>query len=355
MSLPPGATVGILGGGQLGRMLAMAAATLGFRTHVFAEAPGSPAAQVSAFETVAGFEDKEALARFASRVDVATFEFENVPVAAVEAVAARVPVRPGAASLRVAQDRLAEKRFIESLGGRPAPWRAVDGPADLEAALRALGFPAVLKTRRLGYDGKGQRRIDGPDEADAALRALGGRALVLERLVDFESEFSILLARGADGACARYPPVANIHEGGILRHSRAPAPGLEPAVLAEAADLALRAAEALGHVGMIAFEFFATADGALFNEMAPRVHNSGHWTIEGAHCSQFEQHIRAVAGLPLGSTALRGAGFAMENILGEEAIGAHARLAEPGVWLHLYGKDQPAPGRKMGHVTRGLG
>lgn len=355
MSLPPGACIGILGGGQLGRMLALAAAPIGYRVHIFTDEADAPAAQVSARTTVAEFSDLEALAAFAASVDVATYEFENVPVAAVETVARHVPVHPGAAALEVAQDRVSEKMFVEQLGGRAAPWRAVDDRASLEGALAEIGLPAILKTRRLGYDGKGQVRIDSPDAAAAALHHLGGAGLVLEGLVRFESEFSILVARGQDGAHAAWPPIANRHEHGILRTSRAPAPGLPPAMVDEARALVDRVLDALSYVGVIACEFFATDAGPIFNEMAPRVHNSGHWTIEGAHCSQFEQHVRAIAGLPLGSTALLGEAYEMENLLGDEAKGAHAVLAERDAWLHLYGKAAPAPGRKMGHVTRRRG
>ncbi len=356
MSLPPGGRIGILGGGQLGRMLALAAAPLGYRVHVFCDEADCPAAQVSDRLTFASFDDLAALERFARTVDVVTYEFENVPVAAVHAIAPIVPVHPGARALEVAQDRAAEKRFVESLGGRPAPWRPVDSAADLEAAVAALGLPAILKTRRMGYDGKGQRRIDHAREAEAARHALGGRGLILEAFVPFTSEFSILVARGADGAHACYPPVENIHEGGILRRSVAPAPGLDPGHVAAARALVDRLVDVLGYVGVIACEFFATPAGALFNEMAPRVHNSGHWTIEGAGCSQFAQHVRAIAGLALGDTGLRGQGFEMVNLLGSEAGAAHALLAaEPRAWLHLYGKAEAAAGRKMGHVTRELG
>ena len=353
MSLPPGARIGILGGGQLGRMLALAAASLGYRVHVFANEADSPAAQVCGTATVAAFDDREALEGFARAVDVVTYEFENVPVSAVRCLLPLVPVHPGPHALEVAQDRAAEKRFVESLGGTPARWRTVDSAADLEGAIAALGLPAILKTRRMGYDGKGQRRIDDAAEAPAALAALGGRDLLLEALVPFAGEFSILAARGADGAHACYPPVANDHEGGILRRSRVPAAGLDAAHAAAARALVDRLVDALGYVGVIACEFFATPEGPVFNEMAPRVHNSGHWSIEGAYCSQFEQHVRAIAGLPLGDTGLRGQGFEMENLLGTEAEDAHRRLvAEPRAWLHLYGKEAPAPGRKMGHLTR---
>ncbi|WP_448585173.1 5-(carboxyamino)imidazole ribonucleotide synthase [Thermaurantiacus sp.] len=350
-ALPPRATIGILGGGQLGRMLAMAAASLGYRTHIFAPDPDPVAADVSAALTRADYTNRRALARFARSVDVVTFEFENVPAEAVLFLAARVPVRPGVRALEVAQDRLVEKRFVEGLGGTPAPYAPVETLEDLETALETLGTPAILKTRRLGYDGKGQVRIDNRAAAREAFAVLGGQGLLLEAFVPFRSEFSILLARGLDGSEALYPPIANRHEGGILALSLAPAPGLEPAHVAAATALAVRIADALAYVGVLACEFFALADGPRFNEMAPRVHNSGHWTIEGAETSQFAQHIRAVAGLPLGSPALTGARARMRNILGAEVHRAHALLADPTARLHLYGKAEAAPGRKMGHVT----
>jgi 5-(carboxyamino)imidazole ribonucleotide synthase len=248
---------------------------------------------------------------------------------------------------------VAEKYFVAELGGRPAPYLAVDTLPDLLDALDRLGTPAILKTRRLGYDGKGQVRLHGRHEAEAALAALGGGpGLVLEGLVTFTAEFSIILARGMDGAIAHYPPVLNRHQGGILSESRVPARDVPAAHLAEAAALAERIADALDYVGVLACEFFACSDGPVFNEMAPRVHNSGHWTIEGAITCQFEQHVRAIAGLPLGATDLVAGGAVLHNLLGEEALQAYGLLVEPGVHLHLYGKAAAAPGRKMGHVTR---
>ncbi|MFQ3595556.1 MAG: 5-(carboxyamino)imidazole ribonucleotide synthase [Sphingomonadaceae bacterium] len=345
-----GGTIGILGGGQLGRMLAMSAADLGIRTHIYAPEERLPAADVAAVVTQAAYDDSAALARFAAAVDVVTCEFENVPAGTLALLEGLVPVRPGARAFAVAQDRVAEKRFVAGLGGRPAPFRAIDTRADLEAALSELGMPAILKTRRFGYDGKGQMRICALHEADAAFAALGGRDLVLEAVVPFASEFSILVARGADGSEAHYPPVANVHRGGILAESRAPAV-LPAAMVAEATDLVIRIADALAHVGVLACEFFAGAQGAVFNEMAPRVHNSGHWTIEGAETSQFQQHVRAILGLPLGSTAMRCCEAVMHNLIGEEVNHAMDWLRRPGAAVHLYGKQQPLPGRKMGHVT----
>lgn len=349
--IPPGGTIGILGGGQLGRMLAIAAAQLGYRTHVFAPEAEQPAADVASVATRAQYDDAAALEAFAATVDVVTCEFENVPAHCLARLAVRVPVRPGARAFAVAQDRLAEKRFVTELGGRPAPHAAVDDAETLAAAIEALGTPAILKTRRLGYDGKGQVRVASPAEAGAALAALGGGDLVLEAEVAFLSEFSILVARGLDGSEAHYPPIANRHSGGILAESVAPAPQLAPALVEEATALVIRIADALDHVGVLACEFFETPAGAVFNELAPRVHNSGHWTIEGAETSQFEQHIRAIAGLPLGSAAMRAPSARMCNILGDAIEGAHRLLADPRAHLHLYGKRAAAPGRKMGHVT----
>ncbi len=347
----PGSTIGILGGGQLGRMLALAAAAMGYRVHVLAPEAELPAGDVAAEVTRADYLDEAALAAFAAAVDVVTFEFENVPTAAVQALAARVPVYPGAFSLEIAQDRMTEKRFVEQLGGRPAPWRPVDSLADLEAALAALGTPAILKTRRMGYDGKGQARIATPADAAAAWASIGERPAVLEAFVHFSHEFSVLIARGRSGEIVQWPVPCNVHDGGILATSSVPAPAAVLAQAAEALALATRIAEALDHVGVLACEFFAAADGPRFNEMAPRVHNSGHWTIEGARVSQFENHIRAVCGLPLGTTDLTAPAVTMKNLLGDDVHDWPALLADPRAHLHLYGKSEVKPGRKMGHVT----
>ncbi len=351
--IPPGSTIGILGGGQLGRMLSVAAAQLGYRVHVFAPEgeEGTPAADVSAFATRAAYEDEAALDAFAASVDVVTFEFENVPVAAARRLMARVPVRPGARAFEVAQDRLAEKRFAEHCGGRTAPFRAVHDPAGLDAALADLGCPAILKTRRFGYDGKGQARIERAADLAGAWESIGGVPAVLEGLVTFDAEFSVLLARGLDGSTVTYDSPLNQHADGILRRSCVPGGAAVERHSAEAAALAGRIAAELDYVGLLAVEFFACADGPVFNEMAPRVHNSGHWTIEGAVTSQFENHVRAVCGLPLGSPARRG-GAEMVNLIGDEVDGWHALLVDPAARVHLYGKGEARPGRKMGHVTR---
>lgn len=351
--LPPGSAIGILGSGQLGRMLAIAAAQLGYRTRIYAPETG-PATDVSASFTRARWDDAGALAAFARSVDVVTYEFENVDSAPIAALEAIVPVRPNARALSVAQERTAEKTFVEQLGGRAAPWAAVPDRAALDAALARIGVPAILKTSRFGYDGKGQARIDAPGDADAAWDTIGRSPAVLEGRVAFAHEFSIIVVRGIAGDTVSYPPVLNTHRNGILDTSRVPAPAEVAAQWTEAATIAGRVAEALDYVGTLTLEFFAGADGPVFNEMAPRVHNSGHWTIEGAETSQFENHIRAITGLPLGPTAPTGSAVEMRNLIGDDAADWAAIAADPGAHLHLYGKHEARPGRKMGHVTRVL-
>jgi 5-(carboxyamino)imidazole ribonucleotide synthase len=350
-TIPPGATIGIMGGGQLGRMLGMAAACLGYRIHVFAPESG-PANDVASAFTRAGYDDVPALMAFADACDVVTYEFENVPLEPLRLIADKVPIRPGIRSLEVAQVRDAEKAFVRDLGGRTASFATVERGEDLAAALAVTGVPAILKTLRMGYDGKGQARIMAAEEADAAWAAVAGQPSIAEGFVTFSHEFSILIARREDGATAIYPAPWNEHRGGILHRSSVPAPAEIVAQQDEAMALAAKVAEALGHIGVLALEFFATADGPVFNEMAPRVHNSGHWTIEGSETSQFENHIRAICGLPLGSTAIAGARAEMENLIGDEAARWEDLLGEPGAHLHLYGKHEARPGRKMGHVTR---
>jgi 5-(carboxyamino)imidazole ribonucleotide synthase len=352
MTVPPLSTIGIIGGGQLGRMLAVAAAQLGYQCHIYAPDERSPAADVSQHWTHAAYDDAEAMRRFAESVDILTYEFENIPAAPVEALSAVRTVSPNPRALAIAQDRALEKAFVDALGARTAPWAQVDSLADLEAAIASVGAPAILKTRRDGYDGKGQARIHSAADAAAAWEAIGHRPAILEGFVSFEREYSILLARSADGSAVHWDPVENVHEQGILDTSTVPA---HPAILAQADEaraLALRIAEKLDYVGVLTLEFFAAADGPVFNEMAPRVHNSGHWTIEGAVTSQFENHVRAICGLPLGSTGLVGGRAQMRNLIGEQANDWAAILADPAAHLHLYGKRIPRPGRKMGHVTR---
>jgi 5-(carboxyamino)imidazole ribonucleotide synthase len=352
MIVPPGSTIGIVGGGQLGRMLAMAAAQLGYRCHIYAPDPDCTAAEVAAGFTQGAFDDEGALTRFGAEIHVATYEFENIATGPLAALAELVPLHPPIEALKIAQDRLEEKRFVQLHGGRPAPFAPVGGRAGLDAALAAIGAPAILKTRRFGYDGKGQARIDTPGDADAAWEAVRGAPSVLEGLVRFDAEFSILLCRGGEDRVAVWPAPCNRHEGGILVESRVPAPpGLAPAI-AEGEALARRVAEALDYFGVMAMEFFALDGAAIFNEMAPRVHNSGHWTIEGARSSQFENHIRAICGLPLGATELNAPRIEMRNLVGAEADGWQDILADPAAHLHLYGKSEARPGRKMGHFTR---
>jgi 5-(carboxyamino)imidazole ribonucleotide synthase len=352
IAIAPGGRIGVLGGGQLGRMLALAAARLGYRVHVFApDAADGPAGQVAAARTAAAYDDARALQSFAAAVDVVTFEFENVPAAALEALAAVVPVRPSPRALAVTQDRLVEKRFVQDAGVAVPPFVQVDGPGDLAPAAETTGLPAVLKTRRFGYDGKGQAKLAALPDADAAWDAIGAAPAILEAFVPFEREISVVAARGFDGAIACYPPAENRHENHILRTSTAPAL-LPDETAARAVQIARTLLERLDYVGVLGVELFLEKGGRLLvNELAPRVHNSGHWTMDGAATSQFEQHVRAICGLPLGSPdALARA--EMTNLLGDEIDGWAALLAEPNARLHLYGKGEARPGRKMGHVTR---
>ena len=348
--IAPGATIGILGGGQLGRMTAMAAARLGYRCHVLAPEADSPAADVSAAFTRADYGDEAALTAFASEADVVTLEFENVPVAAVEFLARRLPVRPGAAVLRVTQDRLAEKDFLVALGVPVTGYARVEHGGDLAAARARLG-PGVLKTVRLGYDGKGQLRVDAATDPDQAVARLGQPVLIHEAWVDFALELSVVTARSPRGEVASFVPVENRHRDHILEVTEAPA-AISPVVADEAVALAERIARALDVEGLLAVEMFLTRDGRLLvNELAPRPHNSGHWTIDACAVSQFEQQVRAVCGLPLGDPA-RFADATMANLIGGDVDRWPELLAEPGARLHLYGKRETRPGRKMGHVTR---
>lgn len=353
-ALAPGSTIGILGGGQLGRMLALSSARLGFKCHIYCPDPESPAFDVAAARTVADYADAAALAAFASAVDVVTYEFENVAVAAVEGLARVVPVRPGARSLAVSQDRLTEKKFLSDLGCAVAPFAAIDDLASLKAALGALGVPSVLKTRRFGYDGKGQVVIRSQEEVGAAFATIKGAPAILEGFVDFAREISVIGARGRDGATAVYDPSENVHEGGILRTATVPA-RVDAGTAVEARRVAEKIMTALDHVGVIGVELFVvgTGEGArlLVNEFAPRVHNSGHWTEDACAVSQFENHIRGIGGWPLGPTA-RHADAVMTNLIGGEAEDWPRLAAEPGARLHLYGKREGRAGRKMGHVTR---
>ena len=350
--LAPNSTIGIIGGGQLGRMSAMAAARLGYRCHILTPEDDSPAAQVAAAVTLADYEDQAALRAFAAAVDVITFEFENISADGLSLLEHLKPVRPSPAILRISQYRIAEKTFLNQTGIATAPWRAIASVADLEAAIAAFGFPSVLKTTRFGYDGKGQALLRTQDDAARAYVELGPAPLILEGFVDFAQEISVIVARGADGAIAAFDTVENRHRDHILDLTLAPAP-VPDAVAAEAQRIARRVAEGLGLVGLLAVEMFVDARGkVLVNELAPRPHNSGHWTIDACPASQFELHVRAVAGLPL-HPAVRHSDAVMKNLVGpEEAALWLEILATQGLIPHLYGKAEARPGRKMGHVTR---
>lgn len=348
--LEPGATIGILGGGQLGRMLAMAAARLGLHCHIYAPEADSVAAEVSAYFTCAPWDDADAMARFAAQCDVITYEFENIPTSALAPLASS-HLRPGINALKIAQDRLAEKEFAASLGGRPAPFYAVDHAADLADAVARIGTPGILKTRYNGYDGKGQWRIAQPADMEG-LDLPAEADFIYEGFIEFEVEFSVILVRMADGAIHYWDSTQNTHEEGILATSSLPPAPIITAQLAEARALAARVADALDYIGVLTLEFFASPQGPIFNEMAPRVHNSGHWTIEGAATSQFENHIRAVAGLPPGNTTSHANTITMRNLIGPQASDLAGLLADPSSHLHLYGKTKARKGRKMGHITR---
>jgi 5-(carboxyamino)imidazole ribonucleotide synthase len=349
--LKPGSTIGILGGGQLGRMLSIAAAQLGFDVAIYTDETDSPASRVSGRTVVAAYDDAAQLAAFARSVDVVTTEFENVPAATAQAlIQANAQVHPEPAILAIAQDRLEEKNYFNHIQINTPPFAPIDSQGDLDAAIAKLGAPAILKTRRLGYDGRGQIRINTPADADGAYAKLGAPG-ILEGFCAFEREVSIIAARGQDGAVAYYDLCENEHARGILSRTTLPAE-VDESIEEEARDAAKRVLEAFGYVGVLTIEFFVMPDGSLIaNEMAPRVHNSGHWTIEGAMTSQFEQHIRAVAGWPLGPTT-RVADIEMLNLIGEEAEAWAALAADPNVHLHLYGKRDIRSGRKMGHVTK---
>ena len=347
--VPPGGTIGIIGGGQLGRMLAQAANALGLQALIYNDQHGAPAFQVTPLQLAAPYDDRATLAGLANVCDVVTFEFENLPADAIAFLAEHVPVRPGPAALATTQDRLTEKSFVAALGLKTAPFFEVSSPEQAHAACAQLGGEGILKTRRDGYDGKGQVRVISAEDAALGFKALGGKPCILEGFVAFSFEASVVAARGADGSFAAYDPPENVHEHHILRRSTVPG-RLTPAQVMEAKAIAKTIADALDYVGVLAVELFVGKDGSLtVNEIAPRVHNTGHWTIEACACSQFENHIRAVVGWPLGSTE-RHADAVMENVIGEEAH-AWESLARSGA-LHLYGKKDAKPGRKMGHVTR---
>ncbi|MEM8555127.1 MAG: 5-(carboxyamino)imidazole ribonucleotide synthase [Pseudomonadota bacterium] len=348
--LPPGATIGILGGGQLGRMLALAAARLGLKCHIYDPAPDAPAAQVSHAHTAAPYVDLQALTIFGEAVDVITYEFENIPTAALDALAELAPIRPGRRSLEVSQDRLTEKQFLADLGLSVAPFADVPDEAALNAAITDIGTPSILKTRRFGYDGKGQVRLTEETDPKVALEALKGAPAILEGFVDFRCEISVIGARGTDGQVACFDPGQNVHRDGILRTTTVPAqvPG---SVRTDAVLMAGQILSALDHAGVLAVELFVTGQGLIVNEIAPRVHNSGHWTQNGCTICQFEQHIRAVAGWPLGH-AIRHSDVVMENLIGDDLDRLPDMRADGTSAVHLYGKSETRPGRKMGHVNR---
>lgn len=353
VALKPGDTIGILGGGQLGRMLALAAARLGLKTQIFSPDPDSPAFDVVQNATCAEYADVEALELFAADVDVITYEFENIPSATAMILAARRPVLPDIVVLETTQDRLAEKDFVTKLGIGTARYADVSSVTDLAAAVKKLGLPAVLKTRRFGYDGKGQIIIHEGDDLDEVWDRLGTKSAILEAFVPFEREVSVIAARGTDGDVVCYDVTENEHRDHILKTSHAPA-AISDALADEARDIARRIAAALNYVGVLAVELFVVSGSGgttlLVNEIAPRVHNSGHWTLDGASVSQFEQHIRAIAGWPL-ARPLRFGSVTMTNLIGDDVLDYGRWLTVPGATVHLYGKGIPKPGRKMGHVT----
>jgi 5-(carboxyamino)imidazole ribonucleotide synthase len=352
-ALPPGSIIGILGGGQLGRMLALAAARLGLKAHIYSDEPDVPAFDVSAFSTVGSFEDEAALSAFAANVDVVTCEFENVPAGALQIAGKKAPVHPPAKAFAVAQDRLVEKDFMRGLGIPVADYADVHDEQSLRDALLHVRLPAILKTRRFGYDGKGQALVRSEAEAFGALKDLGGQPALLEALIAFEREISVLAVRGQDGALKFYDAVENVHQNGILAVSRVPA-GIDADCAEEARRIAGKIAEALGHVGVLCVELFQREGGPprlLVNEIAPRVHNSGHWTIDACLVSQFENHIRAIAGWPLGGTE-RHSDAVMTNLIGADVERWRELAREEGMAVHLYGKAEARAGRKMGHTTR---
>jgi 5-(carboxyamino)imidazole ribonucleotide synthase len=349
-NLLPGAVIGILGGGQLGRMLSVAAARLGYRVHIFEPGAHPPAGDVAHMVTCAPYDDVAALTAFAQSVDVITYEFENIPAAALDLLETLRPLRPNRRALAISQDRLTEKAFLAELGLAVAPYAPVKTAADLEAAIATVGTPAILKTTRLGYDGKGQARIMSAADAPAALAAMNGADAVLEGFIDFTHEVSVIAARGLDGSVAAYDPGQNVHLAGILHTTTIPAK-LTPSQRTDAVLLAARILNALDYVGVMGVELFVTPKGLIVNEIAPRVHNSGHWTQNGCAVDQFEQHIRAVAGLPLGDGS-RFADVVMENLIGDDIARLPAFLAERNTAVHMYGKPDARAGRKMGHINR---
>ena len=347
--LPFGSTIGILGGGQLGRMLSVAASRLGYRTHIFEPGANPPAGHVADQVTTAAYEDRAALGTFAASVDIITYEFENIPTQALDILEAHRPIHPNREALRVSQDRLVEKRFLQDLGLATAPFAAVDTLSDLEDAIATTGTPAILKTRRFGYDGKGQARIKSANKAESALADMAGAPAILEGFVEFSREVSVIAARGLHGDVACFDPGENVHHEGILRTTTVPA-HLTASQRMGAVLLAAQILNALEYVGVMGVELFVTDGGLIVNEIAPRVHNSGHWTQNGCAVDQFEQHIRAITGLPLGD-GQRHADVVMENLIGDDMDKLPTLLRSADTALHLYGKAETKPGRKMGHAN----
>lgn len=351
--LRPGARIGILGGGQLGRMLSVAAARLGFTCHIFEPGAAPPAGHTALQVTTADYEDTAALTAFAKSVDVVTYEFENVPTSALDTIESIVPIRPGRDALRISQDRLTEKVFLEGLGLAVAPFADVSDAAGMAAALQQIGTPSILKTRRFGYDGKGQMRLQQPGDAEEALAGMKGAPSILEGFVDFSHEVSVIAARSVSGEVACFDPGENVHRNGILHTTTVPA-RLSAAQRTDAVLMAGKILNALDYIGVLGVELFVTSGGLVVNEIAPRVHNSGHWTQNGCAVDQFEQHIRAIAGWPLGDGA-RHADVVMENLIGDDVDKVPEIAGEKNAALHLYGKAEAKPGRKMGHVNRIVG
>ncbi|MCA0042780.1 5-(carboxyamino)imidazole ribonucleotide synthase [Celeribacter litoreus] len=351
--LSPNATIGILGGGQLGRMLSVAASRLGFKTCVYEPGGDCPASHVSNYHFQASYEDEDALKKFAASVDVVTYEFENVPTSALDLIESLVPIRPNRKALAVSQDRLTEKAFLSELGLQVAPYAAVDDEVDLAEAIEEIGTPSILKTRRFGYDGKGQARLMSPDDAEQALKDMAGAPAVLEGFVDFTHEVSVIAARGQAGDISCFDPGENVHKSGILHTTTVPA-RLSPAQRTDAVLLAAKILNALNYVGVMGVELFVTKGGLIVNEIAPRVHNSGHWTQNGCVIDQFEQHIRAVVGWPLGD-GKRHSNVEMLNLIGDDVDRVPEFAKDGSVGIHLYGKAEVKAGRKMGHVNKILG
>ena len=349
-ALPLGSTIGIIGGGQLGRMLSVAASRLGYRCHIFEPGAEPPAGQVAHSVTTATYDDTDALRAFGESVDVITYEFENIPTAALDVLQDTAPIYPGREALRISQDRLTEKAFLQGLGLKTAPFADVTDVASLDTAIGNIGTPSILKTRRFGYDGKGQARIMSPADAASALLDMQGAPALLEGFVDFSHEVSVIAARGLDGAVAAFDPGENVHADGILRTTTVPA-NLSASQKSDAVLIAAQILNALDYVGVLGVELFVTPKGLVVNEIAPRVHNSGHWTQNGCSVDQFEQHIRAITGWPLGDGA-RHADVVMENLIGDDMDLVPDLANTANTALHLYGKAETKPGRKMGHVNK---